>query len=297
MGTDATTPPLFPSACSAPPREKKRKSALSWSADENQFADWLISAWNITMSLVSSRAYDKRRNRFKAIQFYRRAVADQSRYREGAVFSRDMIRAGLAAYADSPVNAKVGWKSFPDFLPDAEELLDKQLKRIGYQAPPPPNPKRDAVAPLLAHLSLGQLAEHCTLAAIDLFDHIKSYKSPKRSGPFDTVNLRYYQKLQGLVARLRSLKLFDRQALARRASAAFQDFYGVRYDPNMLIRRNRRHALALALLDLDQNRDRQRAKKGHDSQDGQDSNPVNPVPSSSSASQCLCGKDSEGLPP
>lgn len=243
MGMDAT-PALIPNA--APPA-KRRKSALSWTPDENQFADRLLTIWNDTVGKIAGKAYNVRGNRGAAVRFYRRNCSAPPE----DVFTEEMIRAGFAAYAECPPNVKLkSWKTFHDFVNDAEDLIAKQLARIGYK---PTDSAAAQARELLDHLELGRLAREANANKDTLIGHVRSLtvhwarrasKQPRESSAM----LAWLGRIRELHHRLRSLESSDRSPLFMRASLLFgslaeRPYHGTQSDNNLV------GAIALALLD------------------------------------------------
>lgn len=117
------------------------RAARNWSRAEVEFALAMFAAWNQAFAGVvgGCRVYDTRRNRFVAIQFARRNAARPPAER----FSPAAVAAAIAAYAEDPVNRKLSrWKSFGDFMREAEELIDRQLTRTGTRRDLPECPRQ-----------------------------------------------------------------------------------------------------------------------------------------------------------
>lgn len=247
-GTDATTsPPLFNDAAPS-----KRKNAASWHTIEVQFAEWLMRTWNDTVGRVGSRAYDKRRNRFAAIQFHRRIHASGDR--EALPFTPDSIRAALAAYASCPANLKLGsWKSFHDWCGEAEELIEKHLRRVGYELGAAAQDPREAAARKLhEHLGLGRLAASATQINSTLADHVVAMLARLRRMPkwreSDSREFDHYERLERLIRARGRLSSAQESVLLGRATVAFAALRGRPYG-GTAADSNDVAALALAILD------------------------------------------------
>lgn len=248
-----------------------RKSAASWSADENQFAAWLMQQWNETVGRVGQKCYIKRRNRFAAIQLYRR-LWEQHPTRQAMggsarqLFSNEEIRAALQAYATCEHNVALkSWKCFHDWCDLGEELIDKQLKRIGYEAPPPPDPKRDAASRIVERRKLHLVAASATTAKLNLDKYLdgESAKYLRARMTDESERQRILSAIHEIAAHLQAilnLPLDAKQRLWDRAAVVFGDYYG---SPprKCLADKNAMRAIGIALALVDREEKQQTAKE------------------------------------
>lgn len=139
------TPPLPGMKTIAP---TNRRNAACWTPEELAFIDTVMKAWNETFANLTG-GY-----RVSANVYSNRGLAKQL-FRTGA-FTADEVARAIRAYATDPKNKSLNggdgsWKRFADWLSrgSAEENIDHQLRRIGYQR----------VAPLTPEQRAAQLAE------------------------------------------------------------------------------------------------------------------------------------------
>lgn len=202
----AAAQPALPGMKTAANAARKRRTALTWSADEVQFAGRLLATWNAALG-DCRRAYKTRRNQFVAIAFYRR---NESRPPEDRITTAQ-LGAAIRAYASDPANAQMRrWKSFHDWIADAEDNIAAQLARIKHasllrrgradrEAPLPqrnrtPTPLRAAAAPpgesplaaaqrLLHHKHLAAHAETASRRSRSLRDYLDGLTRMRRASP------------------------------------------------------------------------------------------------------------------
>lgn len=251
-------PALFSDAPGA-----RRKFAASWSADERQFAAWLMKTWNETVGVAGQKAYNKRPNHFAAIQLYRRMWAlHPARAEMGLparqLFSNEAIRVALAAYAACEHNVKLkSWKCFHDWCDLGEELIDKHLKRIGWEEPPPPNPKREAAEKLLADCPYIAIAASATKANMALAEFL-NYEAARyvmikmRSEDERRRILSSIHSVAAKVQKIRNRQIEAQRDLWKRAADLFADWSG-RPMGRSLTDTNAGRAIAIALVDRDEN--------------------------------------------
>ena len=258
------TPALFPKCGtgSQQPVKARRKSALSWSPEENQFAAWLIATWNAAFKNTDGGklANNVRGNNSAAIFFYRRLC----RMPPGLRFSADDIAAAIQGYADNPVNKKLqSFTWFRTFAREAEDRITAELRRVGRRIG-----ASDSLAAAARRLwerrRLGyqsKLAEQMNeeLSAERFQSCIRSIDARKRIRPSDQMERRHYAELLALALRFGDLPPDDRAAYRQRAEKPFRILSDRASDPRDLADRNALTALALALFDLDPNRAREKA--------------------------------------
>lgn len=274
MGMDATTKPLFPSAGSAPPREiKRRKFALSWAADEAEFARWLIAEWNqVFKGLPGGKSASMvRGNTGAAVRFYRRLChaesqgtqsSEISNVKSGSALSaspresplsRDAITAAIRAYADNPANKALkppAWRYFRDWIDEAEDRIAAELSRIGWkQTDSAAQQARD----LLDHLELGRLAREANAEKTALSEHVvnrivhwEGRVSKQRREAVAMMN--WLNRVNDLYQKFLLLPSDQRRPLVRKAMGLFDAMAcrrcnGTTDDSNIV------GAIALALLD------------------------------------------------
>lgn len=206
----------------------RRKSAACWSPDELQFAELVMSAWNKAFDSVAGgyRVYDTRRNRFVAIQFHRRNCERPADQR----FTDADVTAAIAAYAACPTNVKLAsWKRFADWLRDADENIDHQLRRIGR-----PVGKIDglhlAATRVVENLGVGRFAKQAAQQSMSITEYLRSIVSRTNA----VKHLRAAEKetraaclrLLALAGRYRQLDREARDKLHQRAERAFAALRG-----------------------------------------------------------------------
>lgn len=240
----------------------RRKYAASWSADERQFSQWLMQTWNETVGRVGQRVYNKRHNHFAAIQLYRRMwELHPARAEMGLparqLFSNEAIHAALAAYAACEHNVKLkSWKSFHDWCDLGEELIDKHLKRIGWEEPPPPDPKREAAEKLLAdcpYITIAARATKANMALAEFLDYeaARYLKIKMRSEDERLHILNIIHSVAAKVQKIRNRPIEDQRDLWKRAAAMFADWSGSPMGRS-LTDTNAGRAIALALVDREE---------------------------------------------
>lgn len=143
----------------------KRRDAAAWTPAELAFADAVLKAWNDTFAKLSGGyrvSVNVRHNRFLAVQLCRTAA-----------FTADEVARAIRAYATDPKNKALNggdgsWKRFAIWFHrgEAEENIDHQLRRIGYQRTAPLTPEQRASH--LAEKEAQAGRKHARLVALEL---------------------------------------------------------------------------------------------------------------------------------
>ncbi|MFO0971864.1 MAG: hypothetical protein U1A27_00285 [Phycisphaerae bacterium] len=114
------TPPL-PGMRTATRRTARSHWPAAWTPDEIAAAEWLIARWNEHAPPLPRCYGDVRRNRFTAIQLYRR---NQARGEDRIPAER--IARAIRLYAASEWRQRNGaWRSFRDWMANAEEMIEQ----------------------------------------------------------------------------------------------------------------------------------------------------------------------------
>ncbi|MCC6947590.1 MAG: hypothetical protein IT539_07455 [Bradyrhizobiaceae bacterium] len=206
----------------------RRKSAACWSPDELQFAELVMSAWNKAFDSVAGgyRVYDTRRNRFVAIQFHRRNCQRPADQR----FTDDDVTAAITAYAACPTNVRLAsWKRFADWLRDADENIDHQLRRIGR-----PVGKTDglhlAATRVVENLGVGRFAQQANQQSMSITEYLRSIKGRidrlRHPRAAEKTTRAACLRLLALAARYQALPKPERDTLRARADTAFTALKG-----------------------------------------------------------------------
>lgn len=269
----STQPALFNDA------PRRQKSAACWSADENQFAVLAMNAWNNVFKHLAGGygVYDKRHNRFVAIQFHRRNCARPAAER----FTDDDVCAAITAYAACPVNVKLSsWKRFADWMRDAEENIDYQLRRIGR-----PVGKTDglhfAATRVVENLGVGRFAQQAAQQSMALTEYLRSILARthvvKYLRPPEKAQRAVCMRLLALAGRYRQLPRMDRERLRERADRAFTALKG-RAPTDGTEDSTLARAMILSLMDFDARRQPTRRSGGNDETQPNRSNRMNQPP-------------------
>ncbi|OQY96257.1 MAG: hypothetical protein B6D36_19735 [Planctomycetes bacterium UTPLA1] len=206
----------------------RKKSASCWSADENQFAVLTMTTWNNVFKQLAGgySVYDKRHNRFVAIQFHRRNCARPAAER----FTDDDVTAAITAYATCPVNVKLSsWKRYVDWMREAEENIDHQLRRIGRPIGKT-NGRYAAAVRVVENLGVGRFAQQANQESMALTEYLRGIKvridRMRHPRAADKATRAACLRLLALAARYKALDKTDRDALRARADTAFTALKG-----------------------------------------------------------------------